>query len=203
MTAVKGLRDSGAFRWQVSGAGSLSARLDDTAEVAERVGAPKSESRIAFEKVLRTEIVPIVNRLAGVPIPSDLVFEDRPELTGELLATRTKLVEAAIFDPSLRQRVTVRKTSKGPVLEELRWDISVKKHDLATGKLPDIVFATIELIYLEAALEARGPAAMLGLGPPKRSLVFDCHSQDLDALINDLQSLRANLEKLEKLEKSP
>jgi hypothetical protein len=197
---VKLLLSSGALYWRLAGAGTITPRLDDD-EVTRSVGPRGGPERQVFEQVLTREIVPAINRAARMPAPWESIFMvfHHGELSAsvrEEQSRRQKLIARELYDDGLQQRVFVRRTSKGSALEDIRWDISIKKHDLRTGGVPDVPYATIELIYLETTAGTEGAPSFLAMSAPRRTITFDCHLHDLDALLKDLNDLRANLQKL-------
>jgi hypothetical protein len=196
LSTVKELVGLGLLRWQISGAGSLSARVEDGRDVTLRAGEPGSEARARFDDILTAEIVPLFNAIAGAPTLLTWTEGVSGADVNEVRRARSAKVKDAIFEPSIRDRVVVRQTSKGPVLEEVHWDISIKKHDLLTGSVSDVPYATIELIYRDAAMDVRNPLTAFGIGAPPKSIAFDCHLRDLEALMADLKSLHENLSKV-------
>ena len=194
---VKSLLASGALRWRLTGSGTITPRLDED-EVERSVGPSDCAERKLLEQILNREIVPGLNRAAAGRVRDPFSFLIERELSPsdrEEQSSRNDIVTRELYDDALRQRTLIRRTCKGSVLEELRWDISVKKHDLRTGGVPDIPYATIELVYLETTADAGG-LSLAAMAVPRRTVTFDCHLQDLEALIKDLSDLRNNLQKL-------
>jgi len=189
--------ESRALWWKLSARAIISPRLDEQA-VSKDLGPKDSETRKIFEKILSREIIPALNKAAdSLPVFSrQLELVELDEEDKEEFSERTKLVAEALLSNSLRQRLLIRKTCKGPTLEELRWDISIKKHDLGTGSVPDIPYATLEIVLIPDVGDLN-PFSILGLGAARQVFVFDCHLDDLEEILRDLSNLRDNLSKLE------
>lgn len=194
LSATASLVESGVLQWRLSGGARINPRLDEEA-VVRAVGPKDTKDRQKFERILSQEIVPSLNRAArsigafAFEAPQDLSPTDRHEQ-----AARSKAVKERLYSDALQQRVLIRRTCKGSVLEGVRWDISIKKHDLGTGSVPDLPYGTIEMAFAASAEE--GPLSFFGVSSQRQVVSFDCHLHDLDGLLADLMDLKSNLEKL-------
>lgn len=110
---------------------------------------------------------------------------------------KIKLVEQALITPQLRQRTLLKEISKNDVLDELKWDIGYKCHDLEKGSIVHLQFATLQLVCNGGSLRSRlfSPFNPFGTGREHKTLTIDMHLEDLEQLIDDLSVLRDNLKK--------
>jgi hypothetical protein len=193
---VENLVKAGALWWKMSLPAFLYPRLDEQM-AAPLIGAKDSDERRQFERILSREILTALNRAAGMQLggrfPPERNLELSPQEKTEF-ETRAKVVRDRLYTKSLEERVLIRKTSKGPTLEDLRWDISIKKHDLGHGTIPNIPYATIEIVLASESMDGNPLASIFG--GDRKVHAFDCHLGDLDAMIRDLTDLRKNLQSL-------
>ena len=181
--------------WKLAFPPGVVPRLDEQA-ASPVVGVKDSESKKRFERILSREIVPALNRASGFfNLPMQELRQTRSQEDEEELRHRAEDVKARLYTKTLEERLLIRKTCKGPMLEDLKWDISIKKHDLSGGTVPNIPYGTIELVMASEA-DGSNPLALLFGGSQRHTLAFDCHLHDLDAILRDLQELRNNLDRL-------
>jgi len=188
------LVDTGALHWRITGNVVIAPRVDESAAL-EVLG----DSRPLFNHILSKEIVPGLNREARSPAGIFMHFEGQekdPAVIQERQARDVRIKET-LFTDALSHRILIRRTSKGSVLDGLRWDISVKKHDLGAGTIPDIPYATIELRFADFVKDPASGNFLDVFGVNNaRATSFDCHLHDLEAVLKDLTDLKDNLEKM-------
>jgi hypothetical protein len=202
LTTAQRLLETQALWWRLSSSG-VEPRLD-----AQRVDPEfkdDKEGRQVFERILNAEIVWALDMVAldesslGAALRRILPSAKKGDLDPATLRDiqdRVAKVHAAFATPGFRQRAQIRRTCKGAALEEIRWDISVKKHDLSEGKIDDIPFATIELLFSNDQTTGGLPPAFRRMFDRPESVYFDCHVEDLDTVIRELETLRDNLRQL-------
>ena len=197
----------GGLWWRLS-TGGVIARLDGDKVTEYFKDQPDEQKR--FEKALFTEVVPALNEAlargkrsfsisvsadADEETPSDPDTVEDKKARHDEHRSRVEAVANAFADAELRERVLVRRTSKGCALDEIRWDIRTKRHDLKEGPLPGVAFATLEFVLSRKPdIYAQPPGFLEVFGlDSTTSMQFDCHLKDLDGMIRDLQALRDNL----------
>lgn len=200
------LLENGALWWRISTRGVI-ARLDG--DKVDDYFREKSDDRKPFEKALFNEIAPSLNealagskRMWSISVgdaddepPTDPESVPDKKARREENRSRVEAVAKAFASPELRERVLIRRTSKGCALDEIRWDIRTKKHDLKEGPLPSVAFATLEFVLSrrpDIYAHPQGFFDVFGIDTTT-SVQFDFHLQDLDGMIRDLQILRENL----------
>jgi len=198
---AKELLDAKALWWRLSSTG-VEPRLDRQM-VQERIKDDKK--RRVFERVLNREIVWALDIIAldyelsqaFTNVEPRVKMSAMPPAFVEDVRSRVAKVHEVFATREFRERAILRRTCKGSALENLTWDISVKKHDLIEGPVADVAYAKIELTF-SAALPAGFPPLQLRrmFSPPPDAISFDFHVEDLEALIRELGILRDNLRRL-------
>lgn len=122
----------------------------------------------------------------------------------EFLWRVSALAQKNLLSREMKERFLLRKVSKGPVLGDLTWDISLKTHDEEYGALPSIPVAHVCFAY---ALPRTGMSRLkIKAGPlsfdlpvinEPGQLAFELHKTEIKSLIDDLNRV---LEKLGELE---
>jgi hypothetical protein len=187
--------------WRVSSVG-IAVRLDEQA--VEYRFAQDDKGRQSFERILEREIAwGLEVNLSGVSVREAFSFMvEKPSAEEQEEAQRRiELVAEMFVTPAFKERWQLRKTMKGLALDEVRWDINVKKYDLTDGRLDDIPFAFLEFELSEGKNFTPFPGARRRFFYPpyqerSQRFGFSCHPAELDALIRDLQVLKDNLERL-------
>lgn len=193
---AKQLNAEQSLWWRLGTASGISARLDEE-RIKEHFSS--EDHRVEFEKILDTEIIPALEQAINSGISLYMLIrrfggEKPTEEDQKEIKRRSELVRTELVSRSMKERALIRATAKGCALDELRWDISVKKHDLSKGALQDIPYATLQII-LSPEDDSFGPQTLVRsfFGASRKSFVIDCHADDLDVLIRDLSTARDNL----------
>jgi hypothetical protein len=199
LSATGKLVDEGILTWRLRGSsGLIEARIDEQSLETKH---PEVAKDTALLQILRGEISPLLT-VAVAEMPVDALrsyfgFEE-PAPDFSVLTKRLAEVKKRLCTKRLRERYLIRRTSKGETLTDLRWDISTKRHDFSIGTLDGLSFATIELVTSPSTPEESAGFFFRAWWPQQSSSVlFDCHLDDVDDLINDLIVVRDNLRKLE------
>ena len=108
---------------------------------------------------------------------------------------RAQHVADTVAPSNLRERSLWRRTAKGNVIEDIGWDVSVRRSDTDVADIPDVPYAVLALSYSgprsgAAALRfgAGGPRFLLD--KPTERVTFEMHRADLDEMIKALTDLR-------------
>ena len=162
-----------------------------------------------FETLLRTEFDSLVHAATyldpiegiNISIPSEVLKEvGQEEFLWRLHETATRLISNEI-----KEQAIFRRSTNGFVIKDINWQISVKKHDKQKGKVPDIAYACVSLIYDSARnagqslrLGSKGVFVELPVLREPKQLSLELHQADVDQIIKSLTDLRNNLEKFKK-----
>lgn len=197
LAAVKQLQLTGALWWKLSSPNLISPRIDDEA-ASNAIGPKGSSERAQFDRIMVREIVPSLNIAAGtITYGFENIEQNLNDKQKKELARRRQLVKEELYTSALAQRLAIRRTSKGTALDDLSWDISIKKHDLGVGRVADIPYATVEFVLTRASSGSDFDVDLFRLLSQARDVfTFDCHLDDIDAILRDLSKLRDNLASL-------
>jgi len=205
------LANSKGLRIDVDVSGDLVANFDS--EKLEEMPNDKFKAGLTrgfFQLLLRTEFDSLLEAamyddvVTGVKarLPRSVV----DEVGVEEFVWRLGEVKKALVPPDLRERVALRKTTDAFVVKDLRWQIGVRKHDNARGKLHDIPYGCFSIEYDCARMSGtalrmlggEGMAIELPVVREPKQLTLELHEADVDQIIETLTELRNNLEKLRK-----
>ena len=165
-------------------------------------------NRSCFEDILSTQVEHVLSRAClgeDVAPPLFMYFERRNAPLDEEqkleLRRREELVESRLVTSALRQRALIRRTTKAGGLDDVSWEVCIKKHDLHEGSLGTLPYGTLRLQFggcpgggdpsLNPFLRVFG----LPTEPPK-VVTADLHADDVATLIADLRHLHASLQAL-------
>ncbi|MCK4786567.1 MAG: hypothetical protein KAV87_22600 [Desulfobacteraceae bacterium] len=162
-----------------------------------------------FSNLIRTELDSLVEAAtysdptAGIQItiPSAILEQvGIDEFLWRLGEVKKELVPA-----DLRDRATFRRTTQGLVLENMTWQLGIKKHDQVKGELSDIPYASLSIVYAapqtnvsSVRLKAKGMSMEFPTLREPKQLMLELHQADVEQMIETLTDLRDNLEKLKK-----
>lgn len=148
-----------------------------------------------------------------IPAVISAVLQDAPSLLFRLMSPtefqkkgvreefdkKIDIVKKKLITSNMRQRSLLRGISKNNILDEIKWDIGIKCHDLEKGSIEKLQFATLQFVCNTGS--AKGlPDGIFSVifGPnrtEKKTLTIDIHLEDLEQLIDDLILLKNNLSK--------
>ena len=119
----------------------------------------------------------------------------RPEMDWRL-----KKIKETLVPYNLKERVTLRQTSKASVLDGITWELAIKKQDEIKGVLDEIPYATLCISYASPlisgpALRIRSEEGSLEIpmvSEPKQ-LNLELHQADIEEMIKILSLVRDNL----------
>lgn len=160
--------------------------------------------RDKLQKLLNTEIPAVMTaslqkkprQILSMLLPGD-EYDKKKEVREEF-DKKIKLVEQELITPQFKQRTLLKEISKNDILDELKWDIGYKCHDLEKGSIEHLQFATLQLICNAGQLRPRFFGSFFGplaTGRERKTVTIDMHLEDLEQLIDDLSVLRDNLKK--------
>lgn len=210
LAIAKGLLNLNGLHINIDEKGDVDLAIDS--EKLEAIPKDKFKEGLTpeqFSNLIRTEFDSLFNAATysdptkGLQdkIPSEII----EEVGMEEFLSRLKKVEQELVPVDLKERVTLRRTTKGNVLKKIRWEVAIKKHDQVTGKLPDIPYCSITITYASPQsgmasfrLGAKGTFMELTSREPKQ-LNLELHQADVDQMIETLTDLRDNLVKLKKV----
>lgn len=191
-----------------------SGRVDLVIDNQELEAIPKDKfqqdlTREQFSNLIRTEVDSLVNAATysdpttgiQIAIPSEIL----KEVGMDEFLWRLGEVKKELVPPDLRERATLRRTTQGLVLENMTWQVAIKKHDQVKGKLPDIPCASLSIVYVSPQSKIVsirfGTKSMSMELPTVREpsqLTLELHKADVEEMIETLTDLRDNLEKLKR-----
>ncbi len=162
-----------------------------------------------FSNLIRTEL----DSLVRVATYSDATKGIKNEIPSKILKDsgideflwRLEEVRRELVPDNLRERATLRRTTQGLVLENMTWQVVIKKHDQTRGKLSDIPYGSLSIVYVSPqsnmASVRFGIKSMTVELPTVREpnqMILEVHQADVDQMIETLTDLRDNLEKVKK-----
>lgn len=120
---------------------------------------------------------------------------DRKKEIREEFDKKIEFVKEKLITQQIKQRVLLREISKNDILDELKWDISIKCHDMEKGTIDKFQFATLQFICNKGG--PIPPFLIKGhVGKKIKTLTVDVRLEDLEQLIDDLNVLRNNLKQI-------
>jgi len=180
----------------------------------EAISEDKFKQSLSFEHfitLLGTEFESLVE----AAICSDPIQGLESEIPSKILGKvgkdeflwRLEQVEKELLPRDVKERALHRRTTQGYILQKITWQVVVKKHDQSGGRLPDIPYGCISLIYASpqtttAPLRLRGEGVSMELPTVRepKQLVLELHESDVHNMIEGLKDLLDNLQKLKKAE---
>jgi hypothetical protein len=158
-----------------------------------------------FYRIVRTEIASLLalffsshpEHLLYEVIPDEILNQEGLEYE---LKERLEIVREYLVSNNLRRRFIVYRTAKNSFLRAWDWDVSTKNFDFDRGKIDNISYATIRMSFDSPAAEGNNVFASdapLGLQGTTKTVVFDCHLEDVRQLIADLELLEKKLADIE------
>lgn len=162
-----------------------------------------------FSSLVQTELDSLVHAATysdpttgiQITVPSEILEEvGIDEFLWRLGEVKKELVSTDLID-----RAILRRTTQGLVLQNMTWQLSTKKHDQIRGKLSDIPYASLSIVYASPQTSASSLRVKMktmsldfpALRAPKQ-LTLELHKADVEQMIETLTDLRDNLEKLKK-----
>lgn len=142
---------------------------------------------------------------------SDPTHGVRKEIPSEILKKvgideflwRFHQVEKELLPPALRERAVFKRTTQGFTLQNVNWQVVLKKHDQARGKLSDIPCGCLCISYdcpranpPTIKFGAKGVSMELPTVADPKQLTLELHQTDVEELIETLTDLRDNLQKV-------
>ena len=154
-----------------------------------------------FESLVKiaTYSDPVVGLQIEIP---DKILKEKG--TDEFLS-RLEDVKKELVPANLKERVILRKTSQGFVLQNVTWQVIIKKHDQDRGKFSDIPCGCLSIRYgsppsnlASISIQGEGRSMQLPAVREPHRLTLELHQAEVEELIETLTDLRDNLEKLKK-----
>jgi len=164
----------------------------------------KIKDQLSFENFMRiipTEIEALLkasifsNKTKGVKenIPSTIIkdvgideFLWRLEETGKVLSISENFKEEAIF----------KKTAKGLLLKDVKWETKRKVFDDEFGKLDNIEYVTLSILYSQPSIEGyfakivgENLSIRLPVGTEPQQITLDLQKKDVKKLVDNLQQI--------------
>lgn len=116
---------------------------------------------------------------------------------------RLQQVEKELAPLDLKERILFRRTAQGFILKNVNWQVIMKKHDQARGKLSDIPYGCLSISYVSpqtnlSPIRFRSGAGSMELPTVREphQLILELHKADVEELIETLTDLRDNLQKI-------
>ncbi len=162
-----------------------------------------------FSNIVRTELDSLVrsatysDTTTGIQttVPSKIL----EEVGIDEFLWRLGEVKKELVPTDLRDRAILRRTTQGLVLQNMTWQLAIKKHDQVRGELRNIPYASLSIVYAspqtniaQLRLGTEGTTIELPTLREPKQLILELHKADVDQMIETLTDLRDNLEKLKK-----
>ena len=206
VNAARNLKDVEGLHIRLDEAGraEIDLNAEKLAELCES-GNTKGLSASLLSDIIRTEIQSLLNAatqtnaVAGIEanIPSRIV----KDVGVEELSWRLREVEKHLLPHDFKERVILRRTTKGFVFKSCAWEVSVRKHDRKLGKVSDLPYGSVSIMYScpqtdVSPFRIGGEEFMLELPVMRepKQLLLELHRADVEELIRVLSDLRDNLE---------
>jgi len=153
-----------------------------------------------LKELLNTEIPVVISaslqerprQILSMMLPGDEY--DKKRDVREEFDKKIEFVKENLITPQTEQRILLREISKNDVFDELKWDISIKCHDLEKGAIDHLQFATLQFICNTG--RSLPPFLMAYGGKKPTTLTIDVHLEDLEQLIYDLNVLLNTLKQI-------
>jgi len=210
LALLKELLDSKGLRVSINETGN--AELVINGEKLEAIPKDKFKDGLTpehFLTLIRTEFDSLV-RVATYPDPTRGLQEEIPskilnEVGKEEFLWRFQQVKKEIVPSNLEERTMFRRTAQGFVLQDVSWQVMTKKQDHHMGKLSDIPYGSLSIIYASpkenppaVQFKREGFSIMLPTIREPKQLMLELHQDDVEELLETLKDLRDNLEKVKK-----
>ena len=135
-------------------------------------------------------------------IPSKILSEvGKDEFLWRLQQLEKELVPLDIKERALHRRMT-----QGFILQNITWQVVIKKYDQSEGRLPDTPYGCLSMVYASPQttvaplrLRAKGVSMELPTVREPKQLVLELHETEVQDMIESLKDLRENLQKLKKV----
>lgn len=119
------------------------------------------------------------------------------------LVWRLEEIKKTLVPANLKERVMLRQTSKGSILDRITWELGIKKHDEVKGALDGIPYANLCISYASpftsgVAFRVRSEEGSLEVpmvSEPKQ-LNLELHEADIEEMLKILNLVRDNLIKM-------
>jgi hypothetical protein len=210
LALLKGLLDSKDLRVSVHGTDEVEFVING--EKLEAIPKDKFKdglTREHFLTLIPTEFESLV-KVATYSDPTRGLQNEIPskilnEVGKEEFLWRFQQVKKELVPPNLEERVMLRRTSQGFVLQNVTWQVITKKHDQTRGKLSDIPCGCLSITYgspqtnlVSIRFGTKDRSVELPAIREPKQLMLELHQADVDELIENLKDLCDNLEKVKK-----
>ncbi len=154
-----------------------------------------------FMNVISTEIESLVeasvysDKTVGIEnnIPSSIL----KEVGIDEFLWRLEEVEKVVNVPkALKQDLIFKKTTKGMILKEIKWEINNKTYDEDFGQLDNCKYATLSILYSQpstevhiAKLSSGGLSIQLPSVDEPKQITLELQKMDITKLIDNLQQI--------------
>ena len=206
VVALRELLKSSAVKVRVGRSARAELLLDEKAFAqAPAELFPDDLPRDLFLRLLRTELECLVNVALESEEDDGVRMHFPPRIAKEMgrgeIEWRLEQVREAVPAGDLRDRVRLRRTARGPIWEDLTWQVCLKQCDEIEGPMGGIPFAVISLSYSDPiageqalVIEEKGTAVSLPISTATtRTLTVEVHEADLQYMIEKLTVARDNL----------
>lgn len=173
---------------------SLDEQLFEKADIGKK-------EKAKLKKLLNTEVPVVIaaslhdkpQQILSMMLPGD-EYDKKKEIREEF-DKKIGLVTQNLITPQMRQRILLKEIGKNDKLDEIKWDVNIKCHDLEKGSIDKFQFATVQFIY--NSFGRGGIPIFFKLGQREtKTVAVDMHLEDIEQLIDDLSALRDNLKKI-------
>lgn len=166
-------------------------------------------TRDYFPQLMATEFESLVRAATY----SDSTLGLQSEIPSEILSEkgedeflwRLEEVKKVLVPTDLRDRAILRRTTQGLVLQDITWQVAIKKQDQVKGKLSDIPYGSLSIVYASPQtsvsslrLKTRDMSVEFPALREPKQLILELHQADVAKMIETLTALRENLEKVKK-----
>ncbi len=164
----------------------------------------KIKDQISFEnflKILSTEIESLLtssvysDKTKGVQenIPSTIIEDVGID---EFLWRLEEIEKVTNIPKTLKQDSTFKKTTKGLILEEIKWEINNKTFDEELGQLDNCKYATLSIYYSQPGIDEKsvrlsseGISVQLPTVTEPKLITLEMQKKDVKKLIDNLQQI--------------
>ena len=119
---------------------------------------------------------------------------------------RLQQLEKEFVPLDIKERALHRRTTQGFILQNITWQVVIKKYDQSEGRLPDTPYGCLSMVYASPKntvaplrLRAKGVSMELPIVREPKQLVLELHETDVQDMIESLKDLHENLKKLKKV----
>lgn len=128
--------------------------------------------------------------------PDTINFNGRPleEDEKEEFGNKIKIVEDLLIDTKIKNTHLIKSTSKAKNISSVDWEVSKKIFDDTQGKIPELIYATLNLNIKKSNSEPNPFVRLFSIDESEEIVCVNCDLSDIDYFIDILSDIKKALE---------